>query len=139
MVTTRKVADRVVMLYPLSRLGPAERQILSDGPPQAIERGPDGLTLSLAPGAAFKSGKPPVDVAGVLRLGDKAVELNPAMKAGLAASSFAPALVAGPVKANVVSMAYAARSIATFSSTVLSMSSVKYTRRRSACWMKSPG
>ena len=38
-------------------------------------------------------------------LGDKAVELNPAMKAGLAASSFAPGLVAGPVKANVVSMA----------------------------------
>ncbi len=38
-------------------------------------------------------------------LGDKAVELNPAMKAGLAASSFAPALVAGPVKANIVSMA----------------------------------
>ncbi|HVU24224.1 MAG TPA: proline dehydrogenase family protein [Opitutus sp.] len=38
-------------------------------------------------------------------LGDKAVELNPAMRAGLAASSFAPALVAGPVKANVVSMA----------------------------------
>jgi len=38
-------------------------------------------------------------------LGDRAVELNPAMKAGLAASSFAPALVAGPVKANVVAMA----------------------------------
>jgi RHH-type proline utilization regulon transcriptional repressor/proline dehydrogenase/delta 1-pyrroline-5-carboxylate dehydrogenase len=38
-------------------------------------------------------------------LGDKAVELNPAMKAGLAASSFAPALVAAPVKANVVAMA----------------------------------
>src|SRR5882762_2427198 len=38
-------------------------------------------------------------------LGDKAVELNPAMKAGLAASSFAPALIAGPVKSNVVSMA----------------------------------
>jgi RHH-type proline utilization regulon transcriptional repressor/proline dehydrogenase/delta 1-pyrroline-5-carboxylate dehydrogenase len=38
-------------------------------------------------------------------LGEKAVELNPAMKAGLAASSFAPGLVAGPVKANVVSMA----------------------------------
>src|ERR1051326_3006024 len=35
-------------------------------------------------------------------LGDKAVELNPAIKAGLAASSFAPALIAGPVKANVV-------------------------------------
>jgi RHH-type proline utilization regulon transcriptional repressor/proline dehydrogenase/delta 1-pyrroline-5-carboxylate dehydrogenase len=38
-------------------------------------------------------------------LGDRAVELNPAMKAGLAAASFAPALVAGPVKANVAAMA----------------------------------
>src|ERR1700734_417435 len=38
-------------------------------------------------------------------LGDKAVELNPAMKTGLAAASFAPGLVAGPVKANVTSMA----------------------------------
>ena len=38
-------------------------------------------------------------------LGDKAVELNPALKAGLAASSFAPALVAGPVKAQIVDMA----------------------------------
>lgn len=38
-------------------------------------------------------------------LGDKAVELSPMMKAGLAASSFAPALIAGPVKANVAAMA----------------------------------
>lgn len=38
-------------------------------------------------------------------LGDKAVELHPALKAGLAASSFAPALVAGPVKAQIVDMA----------------------------------
>jgi len=38
-------------------------------------------------------------------LGDKAVELSPALKTGLAAASFAPALVAGPVKANVTSMA----------------------------------
>ncbi|MEO6004184.1 MAG: proline dehydrogenase family protein [Opitutus sp.] len=38
-------------------------------------------------------------------LGDRAVELNPAMKVGLAASSFAPGLIAGPVKANVISMA----------------------------------
>ncbi|MGH7947005.1 MAG: proline dehydrogenase family protein, partial [Opitutaceae bacterium] len=38
-------------------------------------------------------------------LGDKAVELNPALKAGLSASSLAPGLVAGPVKANVVAMA----------------------------------
>src|SRR5947208_5536372 len=39
-------------------------------------------------------------------LGDRAVELNPALKAGLAASSFAPGLVAGPVKANVIAMAH---------------------------------
>jgi RHH-type proline utilization regulon transcriptional repressor/proline dehydrogenase/delta 1-pyrroline-5-carboxylate dehydrogenase len=38
-------------------------------------------------------------------LGDKAVELNPAMRTGLAAAAFAPALVAAPVKANVTSMA----------------------------------
>ena len=38
-------------------------------------------------------------------LGDKAVALNPALKAGLAASSFAPALVAGPVKSQIAGMA----------------------------------
>lgn len=38
-------------------------------------------------------------------LGDQAVALHPALKAGLAASSFAPALVAAPVKANIVSLA----------------------------------
>jgi RHH-type proline utilization regulon transcriptional repressor/proline dehydrogenase/delta 1-pyrroline-5-carboxylate dehydrogenase len=38
-------------------------------------------------------------------LGDQASTLNPALKAGLAASSFAPALVAGPVKSNVERMA----------------------------------
>ena len=38
-------------------------------------------------------------------LGDKAVALNPALKAGLVASSFAPALVATPVKAQIVDMA----------------------------------
>jgi RHH-type proline utilization regulon transcriptional repressor/proline dehydrogenase/delta 1-pyrroline-5-carboxylate dehydrogenase len=38
-------------------------------------------------------------------LGDKAVELHPALKTGLAAASLAPALVAGPVKAQVLDMA----------------------------------
>lgn len=38
-------------------------------------------------------------------LGDKVVGLNPAWKAGLAASSLAPGLVAGPVKAQIVDMA----------------------------------
>jgi phospholipid/cholesterol/gamma-HCH transport system ATP-binding protein len=41
MKTVTKVADRVVMLYPLARLDPDEPQILYDGPPEAIESSPD--------------------------------------------------------------------------------------------------
>ena len=36
MKTVHKVADRVVMLYPLSRLRPGERQVLYDGPPAGL-------------------------------------------------------------------------------------------------------
>jgi RHH-type proline utilization regulon transcriptional repressor/proline dehydrogenase/delta 1-pyrroline-5-carboxylate dehydrogenase len=38
-------------------------------------------------------------------LGDRAVALHPALKAGLSVAGLAPALVAGPVKANVAAMA----------------------------------
>ncbi|HTZ22337.1 MAG TPA: proline dehydrogenase family protein [Opitutaceae bacterium] len=38
-------------------------------------------------------------------LGDRAVALHPALKAGLGAASFAPALVAGPVQAQVTALA----------------------------------
>jgi phospholipid/cholesterol/gamma-HCH transport system ATP-binding protein len=41
MKTVAKVADRVVMLYPLARLGPHEPQILYDGPPEGMETSPD--------------------------------------------------------------------------------------------------
>ncbi len=41
MKTVTKVADRVVMLYPLPRLGPRESQILYDGPPEGLESCPD--------------------------------------------------------------------------------------------------
>jgi len=37
MKTVNKVADRVVMLYPLDHLEPDERQILYDGPPENME------------------------------------------------------------------------------------------------------
>ena len=37
MRTARKVADRVVMLYPLSRLGKDEPQIIFDGPPEQLD------------------------------------------------------------------------------------------------------
>ena len=38
MKTAQKVADRIVMLYPLSRLGPDKPQILFDGSPAELER-----------------------------------------------------------------------------------------------------
>jgi phospholipid/cholesterol/gamma-HCH transport system ATP-binding protein len=41
MRTARKVADRVMMFYPLSRLGDEESQILYDGPPSQIEHARD--------------------------------------------------------------------------------------------------
>jgi phospholipid/cholesterol/gamma-HCH transport system ATP-binding protein len=41
MKTVHKVADRVVMFYPLSRLPPGENQILFDGPPAALAESPD--------------------------------------------------------------------------------------------------
>ncbi|MCI0361905.1 MAG: ABC transporter ATP-binding protein [Planctomycetaceae bacterium] len=37
MRTARKVADRVVMLFPLSRLAPGEPQIIYDGPPSELD------------------------------------------------------------------------------------------------------
>ncbi len=38
MRTAHKVADRVVMLYPLPRLGPEESQVIFDGTPEELER-----------------------------------------------------------------------------------------------------
>jgi phospholipid/cholesterol/gamma-HCH transport system ATP-binding protein len=41
MKTVAKVADRVIMLYPLDRLGPDEPQVLYDGPAADLEHSPD--------------------------------------------------------------------------------------------------
>ena len=41
MRTARKVSDRVVMLFPLSRLRPDEPQILYDGPPSELDKAAD--------------------------------------------------------------------------------------------------
>jgi len=41
MRTAQKVADRVVMLYPLARLRPQEPQVLYDGPPASLESAAD--------------------------------------------------------------------------------------------------
>jgi phospholipid/cholesterol/gamma-HCH transport system ATP-binding protein len=41
MKTVRRVADRVVMLYPLAQLGQTEPQIIYDGPPDGLEQSTD--------------------------------------------------------------------------------------------------
>ncbi len=41
MKTVTKVADRVIMLYPLARLGPGDSQILYDGPAADLEHSSD--------------------------------------------------------------------------------------------------
>lgn len=52
MQTARKVADRVVMLYPLSRLRHDEPQILFDGPPEHLERASDRRVTQFIRGEA---------------------------------------------------------------------------------------
>ncbi len=44
--------------------------------PQTLERGPQGLTLTLAPGQAFKSAPAPQVLSGVIDLGSTAYEIN---------------------------------------------------------------
>lgn len=52
MRTARKVADRVVMVYPLSRLGPDEPQVIFDGPPSQMERSRDKRVTQFIHGEA---------------------------------------------------------------------------------------
>jgi len=52
MTTARKVADRVVMMYPLGRLEPNESQILYDGPPEGLEKSKDRRVTQFVRGEA---------------------------------------------------------------------------------------
>jgi phospholipid/cholesterol/gamma-HCH transport system ATP-binding protein len=52
MRTARKVADRVVMLYPLARLKADEPQIIFDGPPSELDRTKDRRVLQFVHGEA---------------------------------------------------------------------------------------
>ncbi len=52
MKTVYKVADRVVMLYPLTRLQPGENQILFDGSPAALKQTPDARVHQFVEGEA---------------------------------------------------------------------------------------
>ena len=52
MRTARKVADRVVMLYPIHRLEPGEPQIIFDGPPSELDRTDDRRVVQFVRGEA---------------------------------------------------------------------------------------
>lgn len=52
MRTAQKVADRVVMFYPLARLGVGEPQIIYDGPPEKIEQAFDSRVTQFVRGEA---------------------------------------------------------------------------------------
>ena len=52
MTTARKVADRVVMLYPLNRLDPDESQVLFDGPPEKLDSTKDRRVTQFVRGEA---------------------------------------------------------------------------------------
>ncbi|MBM4091357.1 MAG: ATP-binding cassette domain-containing protein [Planctomycetes bacterium] len=52
MRTARKVADRVVMIYPASRLAPGEPQIIFDGPPSELDRAGDRRVRQFVRGEA---------------------------------------------------------------------------------------
>lgn len=52
MRTARKVADRVVMLYPSARLKQDESQILYDGPPEQIDAAADRRVSQFVRGEA---------------------------------------------------------------------------------------
>ncbi len=70
---------------------PFEGTVIDHAKPQPIERGPEGLTLTLPAGYAFQAPDAPKTLAGVLSLGDRAYEIlavegpPPAGAAGLGA------------------------------------------------------
>jgi thiol:disulfide interchange protein DsbD len=75
---------------------PFDGTVIEHAQPQAIERGPEGLTLTLTPGAAFRSSPGPSRLDGVLALGGQAYEISatpgpaPAGASGLGPPPAAP-------------------------------------------------
>jgi len=54
---------------------PYSGTVIDHARPQPLDRGPDGVTVSLTPGYDFQAPKPPAELAGVLALGGKAYEV----------------------------------------------------------------
>ena len=81
---------------------PFSGTVIDHARPQTIERGPDGLTLTLTPGYDFQGASPPKDLAGVLALEGKAYEVSVAagtLPAGASGLGPPPAKVAVPAGA----------------------------------------
>jgi thiol:disulfide interchange protein DsbD len=57
---------------------PFESTVIDHAARQAIERGPEGLTLTLAPGYGFQGGRTPQALAGLLALDGRAYEITAA-------------------------------------------------------------
>ena len=62
--------------FPAAYFFPYDSTAIDHPQPQTLDRGAQGLTLTLAPGYAFKSGKPPASLTGVLDLGGSAYEIE---------------------------------------------------------------
>ena len=75
---------------------PFKATVIDHAKPQVIERGSEGLTLTLTPGYDFTKGTPPAALDGVLSVGGKAYELTAAEGPPPAGTS---GLGAPPVKA----------------------------------------
>ena len=79
---------------------PFDSTVIDHARPQAIVRGPDGLTLTLTPGYAFQGGKTPASLAGVLAVGGRAYEIAATpgtLPAGASGLGPPPARAAGAV------------------------------------------
>jgi thiol:disulfide interchange protein len=85
--------------------------VIDHARPQVIERGPDGLTLTLTPGYEFQGSTPPKEMAGVLALEGKAYEVSaaagplPAGASGLGPPPVKAAAPAGAADLGLVSAA----------------------------------
>ncbi len=99
-------ADQGVYFYPY------DDKLIDHAKPQGVDRGPDGLTLSLTPGYAFTQPKPPTQAAGVLVADGKAYEITaspgaPPPGSGGLGAPLAPAAPTGGGLSLPLAMAFA--------------------------------
>ena len=90
---------------------PFSGTVIDHARPQPIERGPDGLTVTLTPGYDFQSPTPPKQLAGVLALDGKAYEVTAApgpLPPGASGLGPPPVKAAVPVGAANLGLASAA-------------------------------